>query len=387
MVDMVGEDISLLVDIEELPEAYTSRFETLILNRIGGKWPGPSDRLRKRCETYKHSRILANAVARADVDCVFVHFLVYAVRYREVWSATEKPVFVHCHGWDVSWDLQRARPGITGRTHVHPPGYQKAALTLPDNVKFIANSKTTATSIARIGVKPDRIAMKYLGVPCEDETPEKLVATSDPSKPLRILYLGRFIDCKGPDTTIRAFARAREKGLEAILVMAGDGPLKTVCEQLVEILGLESYVYLPGSVTAAEGEQLREQSDIFTAHNQTGGNSRQTEALGVAFLEAMAVGLPVVTGRSGSLPEIVEDGISGILFEPGDIEAHADALTELAHDRELRRRLGLAGYRRIRKDFSLGRERHSLRVLLGLELEPELSRQIESRPGPEVFNQ
>lgn len=369
MVDMVGDDLSLLIDIEALPASYTSRFETLILNQVGKQWPGPIDRLRRRWETHRHARTLAAAVARDDIDCVFIHFLVHAVRYRSVWQRTEKPVFVHCHGWDVSWDLQRARPGITGRTAVHPPGYRQAAVALPENVTFVANSQTTVAAIERIGVKADRIALKYLGVPCDRTPPQRLMAGSDPSRPLQILYLGRFVDCKGPDTTIRAFARAREKGLEATLVMAGDGPLRTGCEQLVKALSLESHVFLPGAVTPAEGARLRAQSDIFTAHNQTGVKSRQTEALGVAFLEAMAAGVPVVTGCSGSLPEIVENGVSGLLFDSGDIDAHARALIRLADDPALRRRLGMAAYRRVKKDFSLDEEHRALRLLLGLEKE------------------
>ncbi|MCH8923254.1 MAG: glycosyltransferase, partial [Planctomycetes bacterium] len=74
--------------------------------------------------------------------------------------------------------------------------------------------------------------------------------------------------------------------------------------------------------TQVTGERLRAEADIFTAHNCTGPITRQEEAFGVSIVEAMAAGLPVVSGRSGSLPEIVEDRVDGILVEPGDREAH-----------------------------------------------------------------
>lgn len=366
MVDMIADHVALIVDFEEIPEPYESRFDALILGKVKPKLPRPLDRLRKAYEIRCHSRTLARAAARSDVHCIFVHFLVYAVRYRQVWEASNKPVFVHCHGWDVTWDLQRARPGITGRTNVHPPGYQEAVRALPANVTFIANSRTTAESLEGIGVSPDRIIVKYLGVPCKAGPRRWSGALPEPRDSLTVLYLGRFSDFKGPDATIRAFARARERGFMGRLVMAGDGPLQPVCQRLIKELDLDNHVELTGAVTKEQGEELRGQADLFTAHSQTGPSSGQREALGVAFLEAMADGLPVVTGRSGSLGEIVDDGETGILFEPGDVEAHAQALLTLSEDRGLRTRMGRAGVDRVRREFSLDAEKIALHRLLGL---------------------
>lgn len=364
MADMVADDLSLLVDFGPLPEPYNLMCETLGLEKIGPNLPGPLDRIRKWYERRLHCRALDAAMERPDVHCAFVHFLVYAVRYRSVWNKTDKPVLVHCHGWDVMWELQRARPGITGRTNVHPSGYQEAVRALPPNVTLIANSSTTAESLEGVGVDPSRIVVKYIGVPCGDQPPS--ARQRGPDEPVTILFLGRLVDFKGPDLTVRAFARAREKGLQARLVIAGDGPLLPVCQELVRAFGLESWVDLVGAVSTEEGEALRSRAHLFTAHSQPGRSSGQTEALGVAFLEAMAAGLPVLTGCSGSLPEIVEHNEAGILFEPGDVEAHADALLTVGSDENRRFTMGKAAFRRVRRDFSLGAEEVKLRRLLGL---------------------
>jgi glycosyltransferase involved in cell wall biosynthesis len=85
------------------------------------------------------------------------------------------------------------------------------------------------------------------------------------------------------------------------------------------------------------------------------------------MVEAMAAGLPVVSGESGSLPEIVTDGVEGFLIPPGDVDAHADALLRLARDPDLRARMGMAGWARVRKDFSLDAEIRLLREFFGLE--------------------
>src|SRR5207249_10069750 len=97
--------------------------------------------------------------------------------------------------------------------------------------------------------------------------------------------------------------------------------------------------------------------------------SNQEESSGVSFAEAMAEGLPIVSGRSGSLPEVITDGVHGILFEPGDVDAHADALLRLASDPELRAQMGQSGWERVRDNWSLQNEVKELRSILGLHLD------------------
>jgi len=366
MLDMIADEVSLVVDFEDIPEPYRSDHDVMFLGQKCTALPRPLDRLGQYWQTQDHTRLLTEAIRRNDVDCVFIHFLVYAVKFRRVWRSTEKPIFVHCHGWDVTWDLQRAKPGITGRTNVHPRGYQEAIRKLPANVRFIANSWTTADSLVSIGIDRRRIGVKYLGVPCGNP-PSASNRSWAGDRVLTVLYLGRLVDFKGPDATIRAFARARELGLHGRLVIAGDGPLRAACESTITELSLGPYVELKGAVSKEEGERLRQQADIFTAHSQTGPRSGQAEALGVGFLEAMAAGLPVVTGRSGSLPEIVREGESGVLFEPGDIEAHAQSLAALGRDATWRARMGDAARGYVRCNFSLEAEEKKLRRILGLE--------------------
>jgi glycosyltransferase involved in cell wall biosynthesis len=79
------------------------------------------------------------------------------------------------------------------------------------------------------------------------------------------------------------------------------------------------------------------------------------EGLGLVFLEAMAAAKPVVATRVSAVPEVVIDGETGLLVPPGDPAALADALVQLCQDAALRRRLGLAGYRRVREYFSADR--------------------------------
>jgi glycosyltransferase involved in cell wall biosynthesis len=79
------------------------------------------------------------------------------------------------------------------------------------------------------------------------------------------------------------------------------------------------------------------------------------DAFGIVFLEAMAHGTPVVASAVGGVPEVVEDGVTGVLAPPGDPDAFAEAIGRLAGDPALRRRLGEAGRRRLAERFSIPR--------------------------------
>jgi glycosyltransferase involved in cell wall biosynthesis len=79
------------------------------------------------------------------------------------------------------------------------------------------------------------------------------------------------------------------------------------------------------------------------------------ETFGISVIEAMAFGLPVVATRTGGLPEVVDDGVTGILVPAGDAEALADALIRLLRDPDLRRRMGQAGQERVRAEFTIDR--------------------------------
>lgn len=308
-----------------------------------------------------NKRKLARAFRSPEVAAVLMHYVNRAVRYRDVIESIAKPVFVHCHGYDVTWDL-RVPEGSRFGCHFHPSNYIDAVRELPENLKFIANSRHTMERLEDIGVSKERIVVKHLGV----EIPEHPRPSHRRTRSVEILFLGRLVDFKGPDLVIRAFERASERGLDGRLTLAGDGPLRLTCELLRSRSPYQGRISLVGSVDEEQAARLRAEADIFTAHNCIGPVTHQEEAFGVAVVEAMAAGLPVVSGDNGSLPEIITDGAEGFLIQPGDIDAHADALLRLATDPELRTQMGTAGWARARDHFSLESEIRLLRQFFGL---------------------
>jgi colanic acid/amylovoran biosynthesis glycosyltransferase len=297
---------------------------------------------------------LREAVQDPAVTAVLIHYAEFALRYWNVWANTEKKIFVHCHGYDVTWDL---RSHGNPEEAMLPPDYCERVRALAARTTLIANSVATANKLKEFGLPlTARIMIKPYGVPVPETPPEKIRSSSS----VNILYLGRLVDFKGPELVIRAFDLACQRGLDGTLTMAGDGPLRVTCELLRRESAFRDRIKMLGVVSSRQGESLRSEADIFTAHNRMGPLSRQEEAFGVSIIEAMAAAIPVVTGRNGGVEETVVHEETGLFVEPGDVEAHAEAFLVLSRDPGLRHRMGEAGWRRAKNHFSCEHERASL---------------------------
>jgi glycosyltransferase involved in cell wall biosynthesis len=294
------------------------------------------------------------------VTAALAHYLPFALRYDSLWAEFSKlPLYVHAHGYDLTWDLQRSDPAGT-LVPFHVPTYADDVVRLSLRATILANSRLSATKLRGIGVPEQRIRVKYLGVPVGAYTPPP---TPSPGR-LDAMFLGRLVDFKGPLETLAAFELAASRGLAGGLTFAGDGPLLGELTAAVQRSPVRPRVKLLGPVTPEHGQLLRGTHHVFVAHSQLGPTSRQEEALGVAYLEALAAGLPVVSASGGSLSEIVTHDQTGLLTPPGDITAQADALLRLASDVALWQRLSRNAHTHAATAFSADTERRELLSLL-----------------------
>lgn len=289
------------------------------------------------------------------VQTVIVHFASLALQLTRAWDTISQPVLVHVHGADVTWDLKDH-----SGARLHPPGYREAILDLAQRVWLVA-TPPLAERLRLDGFPPNRIFEKTFGVPVSGGNQESRKPRKSRTK---ILFLGRLVDFKGPEMTIQAFNLLRKSGCDASLDIAGDGPLLIRCRRLADESPFRQDITLHGAVDANEGDRLRATSDIFTAHSCVGKVTGQIESFGVAFVEAAAAGLPVVTGNCGGPGYLVREGVTGRLFEPSNVEQHAALLKELVEDVTLRMRLGNAGSQDARERFSLEQERQDWERIL-----------------------
>ena len=319
------------------------------------------DRLRSRLGRPTHNTtryMLLSELARPDITHVFCHFAEFALHFIDIWDVTTTPLFVHIHGYDATFDL---RPDEQPGKRYFDAGYVQRVQRLAQRGILVSNSHFTKGLLMDAGIPAERIAVKHIGVP----VPAAGRMHTD-GEPVRIISVGRLVDFKSPDRTIRAFERACAQGMDGRLTVVGDGPMRVMCELMRMRSPCRERIEITGALPIARVLELVAESDIYTQHNIEGEISRQSECYGVAVLEAMAAGLPVVGTDHGGVRETVADGETGVLVPPGDEEAQAEALLRLARDAGLRQRMGEAGRARVMQHFTMEHERRRLRAIMGL---------------------
>ena len=172
--------------------------------------------------------------------------------------------------------------------------------------------------------------------------------------PIRIAMVGRLVEKKGTEYAIRAAARLIDRGRRVELRVIGDGPLRPALLRLIDDLGVASHVRLLGAGATPEIIAELRQAHLFIAPSVTAAQGDQDAPINV-LKEAMATGLPVVSTRHGGIPELVDDGVSGLLAPERDDQALADRLDELIARPERWPAMGASGRATVERDYNLGR--------------------------------
>lgn len=172
-----------------------------------------------------------------------------------------------------------------------------------------------------------------------------------------VLAVGRLVSVKGHGVLLAAIARVAESGASVTATIVGDGPRRAALEQLARQLGIGDLVRFAGSVGQDDIARYYEQADVFCLPSFS-------EGLPVVLLEAMAAGVPVVASRIAGIPELIEDGRSGLLVPPGRADLLADALRSLLVDPGRRAELAAEGRRRVGAEFDVDASAGRLRELM-----------------------
>jgi colanic acid/amylovoran biosynthesis glycosyltransferase len=169
---------------------------------------------------------------------------------------------------------------------------------------------------------------------------------------LRIACVGTLHEVKGQTYLLEACRILKEKGLPFTCHFIGDGPDQAALSKQAQAAGLNGRVIFHGRLDQQSVLNQLRQSDVLVAPSVPSKDGRR-EGIPVVLMEAMACGLPVISSRISGIPELVEDGISGILTEPGNAAAIAEALEHLAANPTIRHSLGQCGRERVVEAFDL----------------------------------
>ena len=148
-----------------------------------------------------------------------------------------------------------------------------------------------------------------------------------------LVYVGNLTAPKRAETIIRAMQKVTEMYTDCRLVLIGEGNLRLSLEALADELGLKKYVHFCGAVSHEEVLKMLQCADVFV-------HCSEYEGLGMAIMEAMGAGLPVVASRVGGVLDLVREGETGFMIPPDDVEKYAEKILLLLNNDQLRQELG-----------------------------------------------
>lgn len=218
---------------------------------------------------------------------------------------------------------------------------------------LVAVSPEVRDELVAAGIAPrEKFSVIRLGIPLEERLGDatagldyrRLYGISESA--FVVGWVGRMTDVKDTDAVLEIVGAARDRGLEAVLVMVGDGPDRVRLEQLAHDIGIARSTFFVGYQPEVAGYYRLFDAFLLPSVN---------EGTPVSAIEALASGTPVVATRVGGVPDVVRDGEDGFLFEPGDTDDAAERLALLASDATLRSALGASGRERVLRRYSVSR--------------------------------
>jgi colanic acid/amylovoran biosynthesis glycosyltransferase len=255
--------------------------------------------------------------ARPPADVVMCHFgpagrVVARLKRAGLISGRLVVVF---HGYDLTQYLG-GQP-----TRIYDELFEAADL-------MVTISDLWRDRLVELGAPPARVETLRLGIDCAGFAfrPKRMPEAG----PIRLISVGRLVEKKGHAYAVATLAelRARRPDRDFELDIVGDGPLGPALEAQIEAEGLGARVRLHGGLDHRQVRELLEAAHVFVLHSVT-AHDGDMEGIPVSIMEAMAMGLPVVATRHSGIPELIEDGLSGLLVEERDVEAMAGAIETL----------------------------------------------------------
>ncbi len=282
--------------------------------------------------------VLRNAVAarirKARIDVVLAEYGPTGEAMLPICQRLGIPLVVHFHGIDA-FHVKLLKENA------------RYASIMREASAIVVVSREMEQQLRSLGCPSPKLHYNCYGIDVEQFRP------SAPERSGKhFLAVGRFVDKKAPHLTIAALHLAWQQDREIKLTMAGDGPLRESAISLAKALGVDGAVDLPGVITQDQVADRLQRSRAFVQHSVVTAENDH-EGTPLSILEAMACGVPIVATRHAGIPDVVEDGVSGLLCAEQDVRSMAANMVRLASDPALAGELGRAGRAKAERDLRL----------------------------------
>lgn len=296
------------------------------------------DRTANRARRFGQALVLAAELA-PDIGHLYAHFLhtpASVARYAAMLRGM--PWSVSAHAKDIwttpEWEKREKLASCTWAT--------TCTLANAEHLRALADD-------------PSRIDLVYHGIDAK-RFPPRAANTPDArgdARPVVILSVGRAVEKKGYDDLLPALARL-PAALDWRFEHVGGGPELQGLAEAARALGIAERVTWLGALTQPDVLARYRAADVFVLSSRVAGDGDR-DGLPNVLMEAQSQGLPCVATDVSGIPELIENGVTGLLVPPRDRDALALALARLVGDPGLRARLGTAGCERTLRDFVLER--------------------------------
>jgi colanic acid/amylovoran biosynthesis glycosyltransferase len=217
---------------------------------------------------------------------------------------------------------------------------------------FLPISHHWKTKLIDMGCTAEKVMVHRMGVDIQQFHFRKSVRPIKGT--IKILSVARLVDKKGIKYSIEAIAKVLKSHDDIEYSIAGDGPLKLELEHMIRRFKLERHVRLLGWRTQTQVNTLMKQSDILLAPSVTSEDGDQ-EGIPVVLMEALAMGLPVISTYHSGIPELIIDGQTGLLVQERDSSALAAKLNELIGNDALANTLRDNGEKHVKENFDVNK--------------------------------
>ena len=255
------------------------------------------------------------------------------------------PLDIMCHGMDLLEPARSVRYRFLMRR------------TLLRAASVLANSRYTAEVAIKLGARKESVIVVPPGVdPAEFSPGERdralLARYHIPPEAPVLLSLGRLVERKGFDLVIRAMPSVLQMNPAAVYLIVGDGPERGRLSDLALTSGMSDKVCFAGEIPEDERPAHYRLAKVFVMPSRMLGERGDVEGFGIVFMEAACCEVPSVGGRSGGIPDAIEDGVTGYLADPSETADIADKINFLLSNETRRQEMGRAARHRASTVFN-----------------------------------
>ncbi len=275
---------------------------------------------------------------------VYAHFAPDAYAAMQLAEQLGLPLVTALHGYDVTISDEAMSRTRLGRAYL-----QGRSTLQKTGALFLSCSDYVRARGLEMGYPADRTIVHSIGVDVERFKPPGIMRAREKS----VLFVGRLVEKKGCGTLIEAMVTVQRRCPAADLIVIGGGPLRAGYEARAVELGVRCRFL--GVQPAAVVRDRMSRASVFCVPSVVAA-SGDAEGFGMVFIEAQAMGLPVVSTLSGGIPEAVKNGETGLLVAERDSTALAEAILRLMQDEELWQQYSLAGRNNVVSHFNLAQQ-------------------------------